>query len=541
MARRPFLLHHFLIDAAERTPGAPALIEPKQKLDYAALALASARVRDALIAQGVTPASYVGIWSEKTAHAVAAVYGIMRCGAAYVPVDPSVPRHRAGLVICNVGPRVIVATPDRAKLLIEMKAAGEIPSVEVVALLGAVPAELERSPLRFIDATEGAAIAADALVTDHYVAYVLHTSGSTGTPKGVAITHRNAFAFVEAATGYFGIAASDRLGCHAPLHFDLSVFDLYCAAEVGAAVVLFPEYFSAFPSKMAKAIDEHQVTIWNSVVSALALLLDKGKVESSSLASLRAVIFSGERMPLSLLRRVRERLPGATLYNVYGQTEANSSLVYKVGDIPTEDTGLPLGEPFPNFEVFLLDDGKVVTGVGQGELCVRGATVASGGYFRDPEKGKERFVLDPELPETGGKVYRTGDLARRREDGQLVIVGRRDNMVKTRGYRVEIAEVEMAIEAVPGAGEVAVVAIPDESIGNRLVAFVEPLPSISQGVATQPVEPATIEKALELKLPKYMIPGKIIVRSGLPRTSTGKIDRKALIELSADIRSDEAS
>jgi len=520
--RRPFLLHHFLIDAAAHTPNAAALVEPKHTLDYGSLAARSNQIKNALVARGVEPASLVGLWSEKTALAVAALYGIMRAGAGYVPVDPTVPRHRAALVLCNVGARCVVATPDRAKLLAEMKAAGELPHLETVVLLGAMPADVDQSALRFVDATDGSAPEQpDAAITDHHLAYVLHTSGSTGTPKGVAISHRNALAFVEPATSAFAITSNDRLGCHAPLHFDLSVFDLFCAASVGAPVVLFPEYFSAFPSKMAKAIDEHGVTIWNSVVSALALLLEKGKLADSTLASLRTVIFSGERMPLSLLRRVRERLPAAQLYNVYGQTEANSSMFYRVGEIPEGEALLPLGDAFPNFQVFLLEDGKVVREAGiTGELCVRSATVASGGYFRDPEKSRDRFVIDPEYPETGGHVYRTGDLAQRREDGALVLMGRRDTMVKTRGYRVEIAEVEMAIEAVPGAGEVVVVAIPDDAIGNRLVAFVEPL---------SPVEPSAIEKALEAKLPRYMIPAKIIVRAGLPRTSTGKIDKKALI------------
>ncbi len=521
---RPFLLHQLLFAQADRTPDAPALIEPKTTLSYAAL---SERVRAlaAVLAQaGVGPGDLVGLWSEKTSAAVAALYAISACGAAYVPIDPAVPRARAALVLSNVGARVIVTTQDRLPLLREMLSQGENHSLRGVVLLDG-DAPLDSGGLTVLSARTGDAarfVARD--VTDSYLAYVLHTSGSTGVPKGVAISHRNAFAFIEPAADYFAIERQDRLGCQAPLHFDLSVFDLFCAAHAGAAVVLFPEYFSAFPSKMAKAIDEHGVTVWNSVVSALALLFDKGKLDACSLASLRAVVFSGERMPMPLLRRIRARLPQAALYNVYGQTEANSSMAHLVRDLGEDVQALPLGETLPNFETFLIDEQGHVLGEAeaQGELCVRAATVAAGGYLRDEERSRDKFVLDPARPETGMKVYRTGDLARREASGQMFLVGRRDNMVKTRGFRVELGEIEVAIERVVGVGEVAVVAVPDPAIGHALVAYVEPTDGAGTGLE------AEITSALGSKLPAYMVPGRVVVRAGLPRTSTGKLDRKAL-------------
>ncbi|NUP13165.1 MAG: amino acid adenylation domain-containing protein [Polyangiaceae bacterium] len=525
---KPYLLHQLLDASAERTPDAIALIEPKRTLTYAELAGLSHRIARALVDGGgaSTPTAVrgapVGLWSEKTSAAISAVYGILRAGAAYVPIDPATPPARAAQILRKVEARYLVTTADRVEMLYELKRQGELPSLEHLVLLS--KAESLGPELSLTDGTIERGILPTVAITDGFLAYVLHTSGSTGKPKGVAITHRNALAFVEPATDHFAITAADRLACQAPVHFDLSVFDLYCASLAGAAVVSLPEYFSAFPKKMAGAVREHGVTIWNSVVSALGLLVDKGLSGAETLPSLRAVIFSGERMPIPLLRRVRDRAPNAKLFNVYGQTEANSSLVHEVAEIPADDgAALPLGTALPNFDVFLLDEQqRPVTGSDvEGELCVRAATVAAGGYFREPALTAEKFVVDPELPDSCAKTYRTGDVVKRNDNGDLVFVGRRDNMIKTRGYRVELSEIEIALESIAGVAEVAVVAVPSQEIGHALHAFIQPAPGAS-------LDAPAIDAVLRSKLPAYMVPETIAVREALPRTATGKIDRSLL-------------
>ena len=519
----PFLIHQLLLKSAEASPDALAVVDPKGRLDYAGLAREATRAATALADLGVAPGDLVAVCMEKTNAAIATVYGVLMRGAAYVPIDPSMPRARAEQILAGTGARLVVTTGDRVDLFREATAAA--PSLSrALIVTGQAPAEAPGLTVASLDGyTAEAASRRD--VTDGYLAYVLHTSGSTGKPKGVAITHRNCLAFVEPASARFAIGPTDRLACQAPLHFDLSVFDLYCAAHAGAGVVVLPEYFSAFPKKMSDAIATHGVTVWNSVVSALALLVDKGKLGTVARDSLRAVIFSGERMPIPLLRTLRGLLPRTSLYNVYGQTEANSSLVHEVAEVPDDDgASLPLGRPMPNFETFLLDheDNVVVSSEGSGELCVAAATVAAGGYYRDPERTHGKFVHDPRSPERKLPVYRTGDIVRRDATGDLYFTGRRDDMIKTRGFRVELGEVQSALDRIAGIVESAIAAVPHPAIGNELVAFVR----VDGGA---PLSVADIKSRLAAVLPAYMVPESIHLRESLPRTSTGKVDKAALV------------
>lgn len=519
----PHLLHHLLEDAALRAPERVALIDRKTQWTYAELNAHAERVADALSEVGVGVGDRVAVYAEKAPWTIAALYGISKLGAAYVPLDVAAPVARNQLILERA---------DVAALVTSTAKAADVDTFSADAAWRARVVKLESAgPVRD-GANQPAPAARAASVADTRIAYVLHTSGSTGVPKGVAISHRNALVFVRACER-FGFGPDDRFALHAPLHFDLSVFDLYCAAAARGAVVILPEFFSAFPQKMTEAIAEHRVTVWNSVVSALALLLDKGRAAERDTSSVRAIFFSGERMPIPLLRRLREVFAGAKLFNVYGQTEANSSMAYEVVTVPPgNDDALPLGEALSNFEVFLLDEaGAVVSGAGTGELCVRAGSVASGEYFRDPERSREKFVVDPASPETGVKIYRTGDVARRDEEGRLFLVGRRDDMVKTRGYRVELAEVERALDELPELAEVAVVPVADPNIGNALVAFV-----VSAGAAD--VSAASIAAALRAKLPAYMIPDPIAIEPSLPRTSTGKIDKRSLAQRASELRAE---
>jgi len=258
------------------------------------------------------------------------------------------------------------------------------------------------------------------------------------------------------------------------------------------------------------------------VPSALVSLASLGDLERHDLSSLRLVLFAGEVFPLKPLRRLMAAAPGARFCNMYGQTEANSSTYHWVGDIPEGSRDpIPIGRALPNFEVFALDaDGQRVTAPGgEGELFVRSSTVALG-YWEDPARTSQAFVANPLAPLVGERVYRTGDVVRLDPNGAFVFVGRRDQMIKSRGYRIEIGEIEAALSNNPGIRNAAVIAIPDERIGNRLAAFIEPA---AGGLTRDEVIAHCVAE-----LPRYMVPEEITFLDALPLTPSGKVDRQRL-------------
>ena len=430
------------------------------------------------------PGDRVAIWAPKSPATVATLYGIMRTGAAYVPIDPLSPPARVQGIVDDAGARVLCADARR------------IGSVEAPARLDVA------TDVSGLDATPPGASSEPEL------AYILYTSGSTGRPKGVMLTHRNALAFVEWTVERFGVHAGDRLSSHAPFHFDLSIFDLYGASLAGASLHLMAPGEEGLGASMAAAIEREQISVWYSVPSALTLLAGAAKHEQ--LASMRVVLFAGEVFPPKHLRRLAELVPAATLANLYGPTETNVVTYHVVGGLPAGDEPLPIGRACEHAETFALDDaGRRVVEGEVGELWVRGPTVMRG-YWGDSDLTAARLR---------DGAYRTGDLVRPLAGGEFGFVGRRDHQVKSRGYRIELGEIESVLVGHPQVSEAAVVALPDERLGNRLVAFV---------AAGGGVGEAELRGHCAKALPRYMVPAAIGVDGELPHTSTGKIDRQAL-------------
>jgi acyl-coenzyme A synthetase/AMP-(fatty) acid ligase len=320
---------------------------------------------------------------------------------------------------------------------------------------------------------------------------------------------------VEWAVDKFEVGPEDRLASHAPFHFDLSVFDLYGAALAGAAVHLLAGGAGSFGATMASIIAQQKISVWYSVPSALILLCDAARAED--LAGLRVVLFAGEVFPPKHLRRLRELVPGCLLANLYGPTETNVCTYHIVEDEVTGDSPLPIGRACENQEVFALDDQLRPVDDGEvGELWVRGPTVMKGYWGSSPQGAVQQNTLQELYADP---TYRTGDLVRRRPDGAYEFLGRRDHQVKSRGYRIELGEIEAVLVAHPDVREAVVVAVPDERIGNALVAYV--------AVETD-VDGLALKQHCADRLPRYMIPGVVHIAAELPHTSTGKLDRRAM-------------
>jgi amino acid adenylation domain-containing protein len=519
----PYLLQQLLVHSAERWPGQEAVRCQHDSYTYEALESASNQAAHVLRQMGVQRGDRVGLLMHKSVEAVAALFGIMKAGAVYVPLDPGAPSKRVTFIVNDCQIKALVSTSEKIALLkaADLKRVGGVVLAEATASTGhdAWPLVATWTDVR------RASISAppDPGLIEDDLAYILYTSGSTGTPKGVMISHRAALTFVNWAFDCFQVQATDRVSNHAPFHFDLSVFDLFTSILAGATIVLVPASLSVFPLNLAKFIAEQRITIWYSVPSVLIRLVLHGRLPQHDFAALRTVLFAGEVFPIKYLRQLMAEVPHARYYNLYGPTETNVCTYYAVPELaPDRIEPLPIGKACANSEVFVINDRHEVAAPGQtGELCVRGPSLMQG-YWGVPEKSQEVLVPYTLKAEFGPKmIYRTGDLVCQAPDGNYVFLGRRDNMIKSRGYRIELGEIETALYSHPDIEEAAVIALPDDEIGNQIKGVIV----TRQGVE---LSKSALERFCAERIPKYMIPGIIEFCDTLPKTSTGKIDKNRL-------------
>lgn len=500
-------LADLLVRSAELAPSAEAVVSGTRRATYAELDQLADRFSLALRAMGVGRGDRVGLFCEKSIAAIAAMQGALRLGAAYVPIDPASPLRRAALIAadCDVA-ALVVDAPLRAHLA-EARDGAPIPLLRVdlpwngVAWDDLSPSPPERGPR--------------VAVGDDDLAYVLYTSGSTGRPKGVALSHRNALSFVHGMVELLEPSPNDRLSNHAPFHFDLSVLDLYVSLAAGATVIMVPEGTAYAPRQLVELVAAERITIWYSVPSALGLMLEHGGLADEPPPSLRAILFAGEPFPLAPLRRLRGAFPNARLVNLYGPTETNVCTLHEVVVVPESGAAtVPIGRACCGDQAWAVrEDGARARAGEVGELFVSGPTVMLG-YFGEPPRG--------------AAPYATGDLVEVLDDEPsqaFRYVGRRDQMVKVRGHRVELAEIEGALLEHPAIGEAAA-AVVGEGAAAKLVAFVVP-----RGPAPPPL--LDVKRHCAERLPRYMIVDDLRALAALPRTPNGKLDRRALAERDA--------
>jgi len=514
------LLHNLLHASAAAHPNRPAVIDGDRTFTYSELEAQTNRLGHLLIATGVRPGDRVGLYLEKSLEAVVAIYGILKAGAVYVPLDSRAPATRLAYIAADCGIRHLITTSKEAKGWPELLEEGA--PLQSLIVMDSPPA-VGPSGVLLVDASalgDLPDIPPAVPRIDNDLAYILYTSGSTGAPKGVMLSHRNGLAFVRWAIEELALTHEDRLSSHAPLHFDLSIFDIFGASGSAAPVALVPRTTSVFPVEVARFIDKHQITVWYSVPSILSLLIQHGNLEVGALPSLRTVVFAGEVFPSKYLCQLMERLPHPTFHNWYGPTETNVCTAYQVKKAPDPGGGdIPIGAAIGNVQTFVLSaNGSPAAPGEEGELYVRGATVMHG-YWGDPEKTAARLVANPSGNGETDLAYATGDLVIELESGDYRFLGRKDHQIKSRGYRIELGEIETALYSHAEVLECAVIAVPDEVVSNRIWAYV-----VVSGSQTK----NDLTKWCSERIPKYMIPERFEFVDQLPKTSTGKIDRQSL-------------
>lgn len=514
-----FLLPHAVERAAARSPDRDAVRCAGQALTYAELADQAERLAGALMSQGVRRGDRVGIHAGKGLAATVAMYGIMKAGAAYVPLDPSSPPARQALVIRDCGIRLLVTEPARQGALHRLLEE----NVPVECVIGA-DEEVHGSPrsCSWGDvASHPPALQVPNLV-EMDLAYVLYTSGSTGTPKGVMHSHRSALAFAEVAASTYELTGEDRLSNHAPLHFDLSTLDYFSSAVAGATTVVIPDAYTKMPASFAGLIEAERLTVLYAVPLALTYLVLHGALDKRDLTSVRWVLFGGEPFPIKHLRALMAALPGARFSNVYGPTEVNGVTFWVLPEhLPESDDPIPIGRPFANVEMKIVgDDGEAVADGEQGELLVRTPSMMRG-YWGHSDLSARAFQVRRVFGGYEDVFLRTGDLVRQRPDGLLDFLGRMDRQVKIRGYRIELDEVEVALlshDAVEAAAAFAVRGPDGASSVEAAVTLRSPGAVDADGLRAH----------LAVTLPRYAVPDRLAILDAMPRTSTGKIDRQAL-------------
>jgi amino acid adenylation domain-containing protein len=533
----PYLLQHLLTGSAARAPRSPAVTSDGRSLTYQELDRLSNQVARALIGQGVARGDRVGILALKSAASVVAVFGVLKAGACYVPLDPKSPVGRLSSIMGDSGIAVVLADEETAHQAVALR--DSVPELRSVIVTGPHRASKGRQPVAAPPAgpavlawetvlAEPDGAIADDLAIESDLAYILYTSGSTGTPKGVMISHRASLTFVEWAAACTALTERDRVCSPAPLHFDLSVFDIFSTCQAAACMVVLPEMMSTFPARLAEWIGQERISVWYSVPSILTMLATYGNLCGHDLSGLRAIVFAGEVFPVKHLTRLMAELPRARFLNWYGPTETNVCTSFEVptgADHAELTAPAPIGKACANTEVFAVTaDGRRVGEPGEeGELYVRGPGLMRG-YWGQPGKTGEVLVRNPFQEAYDEPAYRTGDLVTLDADGNYVFLGRRDGMVKTRGYRVELGEVEAALYAHSAIREAVVVPVPDELLGNRLRAV------IAADGASALSRQEVLEHCLQ-RLPRYMVPDVVEFCEALPRTSTGKVDRTRLAQV----------
>ena len=489
----------YLEKTVKEVPDKTAYTDGKHGLTFAEVFRYSRAIGSYLSREGFYREPVV-IYMKKSPEAVAAFYGAVYGRCFYVPFDEEMPEYRVSLILETLKPRLMICDAYTEKKLAKIGFSGRTLRFE-----DAVKTEIRDEKL--------AEIREASMDTDPI--YIVFTSGSTGVPKGVAACHRSVLDYVENLSKVLGFNRETVFGNQSPLYFDACLKELYPTMMFGATTYLVPKSLFMFPVKLVEYLNENHINTVCWVVSALTMISSMGTFDKVVPKYLHTVAFGSEVFPIKQFNLWRQALPRAQFTNLYGPTECTGmSCYYRVNREFGPDDVIPIGRPFKNTEILLLNDEDQPAGEGEtGEICIRGTCVTLG-YYRNPEKTKEVFVQNPLNDCYPELIYRTGDIGRYNEFGELVFVSRKDHQIKHMGHRIELGEIEVHVNQMAG---IRMSCCVYDKEREKIVLFY-----------VGDAEGKDIIKALKEKLPRYMIPNLVEKIEEMPFTANGKLNRMEL-------------
>lgn len=493
---------NYLQKSAELFPGKVAVLDERKNISYSELLNVSSRIGTAIYKK-VGSKKPVGIYIEKSADAVSAMLGICSAGCCYTSFSTELPKERLEKMAQVLNPALFVTSKELMDEAIEIFGNENVYSFEDLCEVESDCILLEKIQKSMID-------------TDPL--YINFTSGSTGTPKGIVVSHRSVIDFIDCFCETFRFCSDDIFANQAPFDFDVSVKDIYSALKCGATLAVVPRRLFSAPVELIDFLCEKKVTVMVWAVSALCLLSTFHALDYRTPETVKKILFSGEVMPLKALKNFRSHLPEAMYVNLYGPTEITCNCTYHILESDRDySDGIPIGKPFLNEDVFLLDnDDKLITDCNiSGEICVRGSALALG-YYSCDEQNSKHFVQNPLNPYYPEKIYKTGDLGKFNESNDLFFCGRKDFQIKYMGHRIELEEIERAMGVIEGV--------------ERCCCIFDEKKSRLKGYYIGSIEKDELHLEMKGKLPAFMIPGIIRKVDEMPLTKNGKIDRKKLEE-----------
>lgn len=515
--------HHLLRDAARSFPDNPAISDGEETISYGELWRGALEMATGLAGLGMPRCARIAIFLDKRIETVVAMFGASAAGLIFVPVNPLLRPAQLAFILADSGACVLMTSSDRWALV--APALADCPELRHVVLLDGFDSGAEFDRHHRLHAWRSITARSDRLPTeaeplDIDLAAILYTSGSTGRPKGVALSHRNLIVGAESVSQYLGNTAEDIILAVLPLSFDAGLSQISTGAAVGAHVVLL-NYL--IPQDVPRVCEKHRVTGITAVPPLWIQLADQ-KWPDAARRSLRYFANTGGRMPKALLDRLRQQFPQALPFLMYGLTEAFRSTYLDPAEIDRRPDSI--GKAIPNAEILVVrPDGSPCSPGEEGELVHRGALVAQG-YWNDPVRTAERFRPVPGPGEPWRSPERaafSGDIVVRDDEGFLYYVGRRDEMIKTSGYRVSPTEIEEVAFATRLVGDAVALGVADERLGERVVLVASP-PRDGQ------LNAVALIAEMKRQLPLYMIPSAVIERPSIPRSPNGKFDRVLLRE-----------